>query len=1355
MHALREWMQRLWATFRRTRRDEDLEEELRLHLEMVADEARRRGHDPKEAVRLARLEAGGSAQAMESLRDQRGLPWLEDLARDLSYGARGLKRSPGFAITALVSLALGIGANAGVFSLIDQVLLRPLRGVVAPDRLATVSWNGLMLGASWGTPPVLSYPLCRDLQVQTTLFDGIFCRHATTVNFSGGAQPDLLRAEIVSGTYFPVLGVKPALGRLIDPSDDREPGAHPVIVLSYDYWQNRFGGTPDVVGRQVLSDNYPLTVIGVAPAAFRGVDLGDIPEVWIPASMTEQAASLEPGWNRLLDPRASWLHVFGRLKTGVTAEQAAIGLRPWFAAMLNADMASARFPPTATADQRRQFLASTPAVTPAPQGRSDFRGFLGRPLLVLLGGTLLLLLLAAANVAGLLLARGAARTRELTTRMALGASRGRITRQLVAESLLLTIGGGLLGLMVAPLVTRVLRSYLGPDADISAGIDARVFLFTFAAALVTGMLCGLTPALQANRTPLNERSQISMRHGGGLRKALVIGQIALTLVLLTGAGLFVQSLRRLYDEAPDAASRVLTFRADAPSLGYDIPRARTFMREAARTLQDVPLIERVAVSNTALLTGGSFTRVLTIEGARPVVTDLTNGLRITPGFFSLLGAEMVAGRDFDERDTQPANAGSGYRSVIVNESFARRYFGERAPVGRRIGIGNRTNTPATIEIVGVVENFSFLSLRLTAREHVFFPFWDADAEDGTFFVTVRGSRDAAIAPIRAAVSQLEPALPLTIDTLDELIVDSVANDRMLATLLTGFGGIALMLSVIGLYGVMAFVAARRTQEIGLRLALGSTRRSAVWLVMRDALIMVGAGMALAVPAIWALRRLVDSQLYGVSALDEPTIVSASIGLAAVAMSAATLPAWRAAMVPPMAAIRDQPESVWHAARVQVGATVHRAIKGLTDSETPSVSAGMVTSEVAGAIHRAASFSDALGIAIDTLKARVGADFVWLVQRSGAHEYCGPNVSIPAAGVLIGRLRHYPHPLPLSASDLEAWERWARETQPEHITEIAQLSTRGVRMAVPLRTSDELVGLLLLGAPSARADYAASETRLLESVADVFALLIENARLNERSIEQEKVRRDLALAAEVQRRLLPPGPPVCDGASFAAYTLPARTVGGDYYDFLESNRLESEGGCLGIAIADVAGKGIAAALLTSAVHTSLRIIAADNRRAPSEVAAEMNRFLHQSTSSNSYATFFYAQLDLARRRLQYVNAGHNPPYLVRRSGADVEIIELRTGGTVLGMFDTTTYEDGSLDLCPGDLLIAFTDGVPEARDAKGEEFGDDRLKAFLRDAARMSVEDLSSALALRIRAWMSGAEQHDDVTFVIAGVSTAQ
>lgn len=890
--------------WRRRRLERDLDRELAYHVERRVEDLVQSGLSAEEARRAVGVEFGARLIVQEETRDTWGWRWLTDRGRDARYAMRTLARRPGFTVTAVLSLAIGIGASAAIYSLVDQVLFR-LLPVREPERLVLIDWRGPQFADGWGSGNLLSYPLCRDLQDQKSFFDGVFCRHPTQVTLTTGSQPQPVAAELVSGTYFPVLGVRPVLGRLLDPSDDVQPGAHPVVVLAYDYWQTHFAGAADVVGRTVRVNNHPMTIVGVAEPVFRGVDLGEVPALWIPTTMKQQAT---PAWDRLLDRRARWMHVFGRLAPGVTADAARAGLQPWFKQMLQSDMALEGFPQISES-QRTAFLASTIDVTPAAQGRSGLRNRLGGPLWLLMAGTLLLHLLAVTNVTSLLLARGATRVREIQTRMALGASRSRVTGLLVLDGLLVTLCGGLVGLFVASLVSTVLLSFLPQNVasvDLTSQIDGRVFAFTAVVSLVTGALCGLAVTWQAGRLPLMSSLKERAGHIGGvrLRKALVTGQMAFTLVLLVGAGLFVQTLGRLQVRGPGfATTHLLTFGINLTNSGYTADESDRLGRRLFTALRELPEVERAAISGIRLLNGGSWNANLTIEADTRITTDRVAHINpVSPGFFETLGARIVAGRDLDEGDV-PASREAESRVAIVNESFARRYFGERSPIGRRFGIGTNPDTRTDIEIVGVVQDFSYRNLR-EETEQVFLV--HSGGGGGWYYLKARGRPESIIASVRAAVSLVDPSLPLLeLRSFDDHVDRSLMTERMLATLSASFGVTALVLSVVGLFGVMSFVVTSRTREIGIRLALGATPASAMRRVVREAAVMAGVGAAIALPSIWALQRFVESQLFGVTPLDPRTIAAAGAVLALVALAGALVPAWRAASVRPTEALRAE------------------------------------------------------------------------------------------------------------------------------------------------------------------------------------------------------------------------------------------------------------------------------------------------------------------------------------------------------------------------------------------------------------------------------------------------------------------
>ena len=707
--------------------------------------------------------------------------WLEDCRRDVRHAVRTLVRTPTFTLTAVLSLALGIGANAAIFSLVDQVLLR-LLPVRDPQRIVLIDWRGNALADGWGSGNLMSYPMCRDLQAQTQFFDGVFCRHPTTVNLSAGGQPQPVLAETVSGTYFSVLGVRPHRGRLIAESDDLQRDAHPVIVMSYEYWANALGRAPDIVGRKVLINNQPMTVIGVAEPGFSGMDVGEAAALWVPAMMKRQAT---PDWDRLLDRRARWMHVFGRLKPGVTAESAQAGLQPWFKSVLESDRQLESFPKT-TPEQLRAFLASYLEVTSASRGRSNMRRAMAGPLWVLLAGTSLLVLLACSNVASLLLARGAARGREVVTRIALGASRGRIANQLLIESLVISLAGGLLGIAAAPAVSAALLSFLPQDvarASLTTDLDTRVLLFTFIVCIATGALCGTAPALQAARLSLITALRERAPSGGGvrLRRALVVGQIAFTLILLICAGLFLQTVSRLHEKGPGwfESDRLLMFQIDTARSGYQDAAGPRLVLQLLEAVRNTPGVASAAIAGHTLLAGGSWNMSMTIDfkGRRPTDRPV-HCSPVTPRFFSTLGARLIAGRDFEERGPSgPDGTGPRYRTAIVNASFARRYFGDVSPIGHRIGFGTRPDTKTDVEIVGVVADFSYRGIR-EETEQAFFRFLDIPWAGGTFYVRTQAKPENTFAAIRATVASVDSTLPiLSLRTIETQIDRSLTTER--------------------------------------------------------------------------------------------------------------------------------------------------------------------------------------------------------------------------------------------------------------------------------------------------------------------------------------------------------------------------------------------------------------------------------------------------------------------------------------------------------------------------------------------------------------------------------------------------
>lgn len=896
-------MKQLFNWFRLRSLENGLDRELQYHFDRRVADLTAAGIPEPDARRRVAVELG-LAQVREEIRDVWLTRWFRDFLYDLRFSGRSFLRSPGFTAATLLSLALGIGATTAIYSLVDQVILHALP-IHDPARLVLVDWDGDQVGGGFGSWNLMSYPICRDLQQQTRFFDGVLCRAEIQVNLSAGGDPKPVAAEIVSGSYFPVLGVSPALGRVIEDPDDAAPGAGPVVVLSNDFWQAEFGGAADIVGRKLLINQHPMTVVGVAAAAFHGVDIGAVPALWIPASMYAEAI---PGAEDLLRRPTFWMQILARLRPDLTPVQAQTGLQPWFKAWLQDNMLRPGFP-IITADRRRSYLASTLELTPAPQGHSPLRRSLSQPLWLLFAATGVLLGLACLNVAGLFLARGSARGREIGTRLALGASRGRIGRQLLADSVLLALAGGVLGVAVAPFAIGALIAFLPKDlaaSNLHGTLSLRLLAFTFFASLTAGLLSGLTPALHAGGGSLV--SSLRERAGTGfggvrLRKCIVTLQVAFSLILLIGAALFVRTLAGLLAKGPGfETSGVLSFAIAPVQSGYSRADAARLVRRLDEEVRALPTTRNSAAARQPFLTGGSWNNAITIQTDRRIVTDLVNLNAVSPGFFSTLGIRILAGRDFDARDSRPAGE-AGHRSAIVNEAFVRRYLAGRDPLGIHIGEGSGPDVKPDVVIVGVCAGFNYRDLR-DDSEKAFFPMFEGEDAGATFYIKVRGAPEQAIPSIRRIVRQADPRLPiLWFRTLDDQVNRSLTTERLLASLSSSFGALALLLSLIGLYGVMSFVVTRRTREIGIRLALGATGASAIRLVLRDAVTMIAGGIAIALPCVAALSKLVQSQLFGVTATDPGAVAAAALVLAAGALAAAFIPAWRASNVSPTDALR--------------------------------------------------------------------------------------------------------------------------------------------------------------------------------------------------------------------------------------------------------------------------------------------------------------------------------------------------------------------------------------------------------------------------------------------------------------------
>jgi predicted permease len=884
----------------RRRQDADLEDEIQGHLNMAIRDRMERGESAQQAETNARRELGNKGLVKEITRDTWGWTSLERFWQDLRYGFRIMGRSPGFTAVAVLSLALGIGANTAIFSVIDALLLKSLP-VRSPEQLVTLGYD-----VEPG-PGFFAYPGFEKFRTLTQVFSDMTAvsqidRSNVVIDGSGGGQDaGTVRIGLVSGTYFSTLGVNAAVGRTLDSADDRVPGGHPVAVIAYNYWERRFARSSDVVGRTFTLNGTSYSILGVTPAGFSGDWVGRPVDIWIPLAMQSQVMQERP--NLLANPNPPWLRIIARLRPNVsikTALAAAQVVYPQTILIMR----------NLTPHMQEENLRARLKIEPSDKGFSPQRETFAPPLAILMTVVGLVLLIACANIANLLLARANARQKEIAVRLSLGAGRMRIVRQLLTESILLAMMGGALGLLFASWGARALLTMAaaGPiSVYLDVHPDARVFGFTAALCLLTGALFGVAPAFRASRTSLTPALKAACGRSGptghfGLGKILVVSQVALSLLLLIGAGLFVRTLRNLktQDVGFDREKVLLVW--SAPShVGYTGQRLAKLFESVQARLSALPGVVSASPSSFGLLGDTRGRSPVKVQGYT-YKPDEDSGVQwnlLSPGYFSTVGMRLQLGRDFTARDTETSP-----RVAIVNETMARYYFGGQNPVGKHFGI--RRDTGSEIEIVGVVQDARYNTLRDKDLRMMYFPYRQDVAHIYDMALAVRTAGNSLGLPsrIRDELRSIDRSLPiLKIDTMEEQLNDSLAQERLVAALSGFFGALAVLLACIGLYGVMSYTAVRRTNEIGIRLALGATRAGVRAMVLREVLLLVGIGIAIGVPATLATTHYISSLLFGVSAADPLTIVIAALLMTAVAALAGFLPALRASRVAPMVALR--------------------------------------------------------------------------------------------------------------------------------------------------------------------------------------------------------------------------------------------------------------------------------------------------------------------------------------------------------------------------------------------------------------------------------------------------------------------
>ena len=883
------------ALFQATRATQDLDAELREYLEMAVEEKIRNGLSPRDARRAARVEMGSSAAVKDRVRDVGWESILETIWQDVRYAVRGLRKAPGFTVVAALTLGLGIGATTAIFSLLEAVILRPLP-VKNPEELVLVRAGGL-------------YPVFRAFQQHTDVFVDVFATSgidALDVEIQSGVR-ERTQVSLVSGAYFSTLGVTASTGRVFTTVDDVTPGAHPIAVASDGYWRRRFGRDAATLGRVIRINGTPITIVGIAPRSFFGEQVGVAPDLWVPLTMY---GHIVPGRNLLQSPGTSWLRFIGRARRGVTTSGPHPGLSQTFRQVVTAVHG-----PKAPEDVRRDTARATVSLEPAGKGLSDLREQFGRPLQLLMGAVVLVLLIACANLANLLLSRAAARRREIDLRRALGMSRGRLVQQLLTESLVLAAMGGALGLGFAWLGREALLRLISADGSrvaVAVATDGRVLAFVAAVATATAILFGLAPAWHSIRPSVAASLTVRGVTGGPSRQRLnallVVAQVAVSMVLLMGAGLFLRTIANLRGvDLGFTPDRLLILDVNPQAAGYRDDRAVALNRTLLDGLKAVPGVTSVSLSqNGALMGRDSSTNVMRPVGfaAGPDGFPRLQWDIVGPAYFSTIGIRIVSGRDFTERDAAGAPL-----VIAINEAMARLFFAGDNPIGRRLVWGD--DGQQALEIVAVTRDVRNRSPRLDPQPRFYLPYLQLSAIRPTWTLAstrflVRTDADpAGVAPLlRALIPATDRRLSVTrLEIGQDLVSRTLLQERMIATLLVAFGVLAAGLACLGVYGVIAYHVAQRTNEIAIRMTLGARRGQVLRATLQRGLIWIAAGVAIGIPLALSVSRAAQGLLFGLSTTDPATLIGAAGIMFAMGLLAGYLPAWRASRVDPLRSLR--------------------------------------------------------------------------------------------------------------------------------------------------------------------------------------------------------------------------------------------------------------------------------------------------------------------------------------------------------------------------------------------------------------------------------------------------------------------
>jgi putative ABC transport system permease protein len=897
-------------------REAAIVDELAQHLSDRYEELLARGADAEKAYRsvIEEISDGGLGRELKSLELARrrerparegSAGWLAAFAKDLRHGGRLLRLDPGFAVVAILSLALGIGANTAIFQLLDAVRLR-LLPVANPLQLAAVRVESNTFGRTGnftGRNPQLTFALWEQLRDEQRAFSSIAAWGSEQLNSSPGGEARYVDVLWVSGGFFATLGLHPRIGRLLSPADDRRGCGSPGVVLSDSFWQREFGGRPSALGRTINLEGHPFEIVGVTPRTFFGVEVGRGFDAALPLCAEPLVTQEKP---RIEDRQQWWLSAIGRLRPGWTVEQASAQL-----STIARGIFESTLPPQYDAVDAKRYLGFRLEVLSAASGVSSLRRRYESPLWLLLATSGLVLMIACANLANLIVARATVRQREMAVRLALGASRGRLIRQLLAENLLLAVAGAVFGGALAQALSRGLVSFLGTQGSrwsLDLTPDWRVLAFTTALASLTCVVFGLAPALQAARTSPGEamkssgRGMTAGRRRLGVRRALVISQVALSLVLLVGALLFVRTLRNLQTvDTGFARDHILVSEIDLSPLKLPVARRTSYKKELLERLRAIPGVLSAADAKIVPVSGSGWNESVNIPGTA-LLRKFANFNRVTPGYFRTLGTPLLAGRDFSDSDALSAPP-----VAVVTETFARKFLAGGTPVGRSLAVIQQGGRPDRVyQIVGLVKDTKYADLREDFAPIVFLPAAQDDEPDTFMHVVLRTEQPISglVASVKRIAADASPALVLNFRVFETTIRESLLRERLMATLSGFFGFLAALLATIGLYGVISYMVVRRRNEIGVRMAMGASRRDVLALILREAGTLLGIGLAIGTGLALLAGSAARTLLFGLTPSDPATIGIAVVSLAGIAAAASFLPAHRAATLDPMQALRE-------------------------------------------------------------------------------------------------------------------------------------------------------------------------------------------------------------------------------------------------------------------------------------------------------------------------------------------------------------------------------------------------------------------------------------------------------------------